>query len=78
MNVKKYNIEPIITLNHFDTPANLYINYGGWGNRKLIDFFANYCKAVFEYFKDDVIYWIPINEINMLVHHPIVGGFYKC
>lgn len=72
---KKYNIEPIITLNHFDTPANLYINYGGWGNRKLIDFFANYCKAVFEYFKDDVIYWIPINEINMLVHHPIVGGF---
>lgn len=73
--MKKYNIEPIITLNHFDTPANLYINYGGWSNRKLIEFFGNYCRTMFEYFKDDVKYWIPINEINMIEHYPIVGGF---
>ncbi len=73
--LKKYKIEPIITLNHFDTPANLYVKYGGWNNRKLIDFFANFCRTMFEHFKEDVVYWIPFNEINMMIHHPLVGGF---
>ncbi|WP_391557662.1 6-phospho-beta-glucosidase [Robertmurraya sp.] len=71
----KYGIEPLVTINHFDTPFALYQNYGGWKNRKLVDFYLNYCKAVFNRFKDKVKYWLTFNEINMIIHLPIVGGF---
>ncbi|MDU2659971.1 MAG: family 1 glycosylhydrolase, partial [Clostridioides difficile] len=42
----KYNIEPVITLSHFEMPYHLVKNYGGWRNRKLIDFFVNFCEVV--------------------------------
>ena len=32
--LKKYNIEPLVTINHFDTPLGLVKDYGGWKNRK--------------------------------------------
>ncbi len=34
----KYNIEPVVTLSHFEMPYHLVTKYGGWSNRKLIDF----------------------------------------
>ena len=30
----KYNIEPVITLSHFEMPLHLVQEYGGWTNRK--------------------------------------------
>lgn len=39
---KKHGIEPIVTLCHFDCPIHLIKTYGGWKNRKMIDFFAKY------------------------------------
>ena len=36
----KYNIEPVITLSHFEMPYYLVEKYGGWKNRKVIDFFG--------------------------------------
>lgn len=30
----KYNIEPVITLSHFEMPLHLVQQYGGWTNRK--------------------------------------------
>ncbi len=62
---KKYNIKPLVTLSHYEMPLNLAIKYGGWANSKLIDFFYNYCRTVFERYKDAVEYWITFNEINM-------------
>ena len=43
-----YGIEPMITLSHTETPANLIIKYGGWRNRKLVGFFERYAKTCFE------------------------------
>ncbi|MDC0612710.1 6-phospho-beta-glucosidase [Vibrio sp.] len=60
----KYNIEPVITLSHFEMPLHLVQNYGGWANRKVVNFFVNYSKAVFERYKNKVKYWITFNEIN--------------
>ncbi|EQK01957.1 6-phospho-beta-glucosidase [Clostridioides difficile] len=60
----KYNIEPVITLSHFEMPYHLVKNYGGWRNRKLIDFFANFCEVVMNRYKDKVKYWMTFNEIN--------------
>lgn len=70
----KYKIEPVVTICHFDIPLNLVDKYGSWKNRKVIDFYLNYCNAIFRRFKDKVRYWITFNEINMLMHLPFMGA----
>lgn len=60
----KYNIEPVITLSHFEMPYHLVKEYGGWRNRKLIDFFVNFATVCFSRYKDKVKYWMTFNEIN--------------
>lgn len=64
--LRKYNIEPLVTISHYENPLNLSLKYGGWKNRKLIDFYTNYAETLFEYFKGRVHYWLTFNEINML------------
>ena len=60
----KYNIEPVITLSHFEMPYHLAKEYGGWMNRKVIDFFVHYAVTVMERYKNKVKYWMTFNEIN--------------
>lgn len=60
----KNNIEPVITLSHFEIPYHLYEKYGGFTNKKLIDFFVHYAKTVMTRYKDKVKYWMTFNEIN--------------
>lgn len=71
---KKYGIEPIVTLNHFDTPLNLYKEYGGWKSRRCINFYLTFCDTVFKRYKDKVRYWLTFNEINMVLHVPFLSG----
>lgn len=61
---RKYGIEPLVTLCHNDMPLNLLKKYGGWRNRKLIDFFERYAITCFERFGDQVKYWITFNQLN--------------
>jgi len=61
---KKHNIEPLVTISHYELPYALVEKYNGWEGRELIDFFMNYCKAIFERYKDKVKYWLTFNEIN--------------
>ena len=70
----RYKIEPVVTLCHFDIPLHLVDKYGSWKNRKVIDFYLNYCDAVFRHFQGRVRYWITFNEINMLMHLPFMGA----
>ena len=60
----KCGIEPVITLSHFEMPLYLVQEYGGWRNRKLIDFFVKFAVTCFERYKDKVKYWMTFNEIN--------------
>ena len=64
----KYNIQPIVTLSHFETPLHLVEAYGSWRNPKLIDFYVKYANVVFKRYKDKVIYWMTFNEINETVN----------
>ncbi len=64
---KKYGIKPLVTLSHYEMPYHLCEAYGGWANRKLVDFFVRYCEAVFTEYKEDVEYWLTFNEVNTLV-----------
>jgi len=60
----KYNIEPVITLSHFEMPYHLVTEYGGWRNRQTIAFFVRFAKAVFTRYQKKVKYWMTFNEIN--------------
>lgn len=59
-----HQIEPVITLSHFEMPYHLVTKYGAWRNRKLIDFFVRFAEVVMERYKDKVKYWMTFNEIN--------------
>ncbi|MEG0265836.1 MAG: family 1 glycosylhydrolase [Erysipelotrichaceae bacterium] len=65
LELKKYNIEPLVTILHFDTPLYLEEQYGGWANRKLIDFYDRFSETLFKEYKGLVKYWLTFNEINM-------------
>ncbi|MGX7264912.1 6-phospho-beta-glucosidase [Enterococcus crotali] len=70
----KYNIELLVTINHFDTPLNLAQKYGGWQNQQLILFYKRYCQVLFERYHKKVRYWITFNEINMILRNPFLAG----
>ncbi len=72
--LRKYNIEPLVTLTHFDIPMNLIKKFGAWRSRKMIDAYVKYCETVLKRYKGLVKYWLTINEINMILHHPFVGA----
>ncbi len=61
----KYQIEPIVTMFHFDMPAALD-ERGSWSNRESIDWFLEFSRILFDNFGDRVKYWLTINEQNML------------
>lgn len=71
---RKYGIEPLVTIDHFDTPMALIQKYGGWRDRRMIDAYVKYCRAIFTRYKDLVKYWITFNEINMLLHLSFMGA----
>lgn len=71
---KKYNIEPLVTISHFDVPINLITKYGSWYNRKMIDFYCKYAKTLFEELNGIVKYWITFNEINVILHNSFSGA----
>ena len=64
----KYQIEPIVTLSHYETPLYLVQKYGSWRNRKLIDFFERFCEVIFTRYREQVRYWMTFNEINEVIH----------
>lgn len=57
----KAEIEPCITLFHWDLPQVLY-DRGGWRNREIADWFSEYTRIVVEALSDRVSYWMTLNE----------------
>lgn len=71
---KKYGIEPLVTLSHYETPYHLAKKYDGWRSRDLIGFYEKYVRTVFTRYKGKVHYWITFNEINSIWHFPLMGA----
>lgn len=71
---KKYGIEPLVTLSHYETPYHLAKKYDGWKSRDLIGFYEKYVRTVFTRYKGKVHYWITFNEINSIWHFPLMGA----
>ena len=60
----KYGIEPLITISHYEVPFGLTKKCNAWVSREMIDYFLNYCRAIFTRYKGKVKYWLTFNEIN--------------
>ncbi|WP_275554162.1 6-phospho-beta-glucosidase [Mixta sp. Marseille-Q2659] len=69
----QHGIQPMVTLSHYEMPLGLVQNYGGWGNRQLIEFFQRYARTVFQRYQHKVKLWLTFNEINMSLHAPFTG-----
>ncbi|KAA9295637.1 MULTISPECIES: glycoside hydrolase family 1 protein [Aerococcus] len=74
----KNDIEPFITLYHFDLPFNLVKKYNGWASRKTVDAFVNYAKICFKAFGDRVKRWQIHNEQNLMIRVNERMNIYNC
>ena len=71
---KKYGIEPLVTLSHYDPPVALVTDYRGWYSREVIDLFEKYARVCFERFGKYVKYWLTFNEVDAMLRHPVTSG----
>nr|AJE75665.1 putative glycosyl hydrolase [Chrysomela lapponica] len=55
------NIEPFVTIYHWDLPQTLQ-DEGGWPNSNIVDAFVDYARLCFQLFGDEVKYWMTFNE----------------
>lgn len=70
----KYNIEPLITISHFDVPLWAIKKFNSWENRDMINYYIKLCKVLFTHFKGRVKHWITFNEINMIKYMPFLSS----
>ncbi len=63
----KHDIEPFLTLNHWDIPQ-LFQEKGGWTKRDNIDYFLDYAHLLSKEYGDQVKNWITHNEPWVISH----------
>lgn len=71
--LKKYHIEPLITLSHYEMPLAMATKYNGWADKRAIGEFVKFAKVCFESFPD-VKYWLTFNEIDSVIRHPFTSA----
>ncbi len=71
---RKYGIEPLVTMSHYEPPLNLVLKYDGWYSREAITFFERYVRTISKRYKDKVKYWLTFNEVDSMIRHPFTTG----
>lgn len=66
---KENGIEPIVTLYHYDLPMALVDRYDGWISREVVKDFENFARFVINEYKEEVKYWLTINEQSIIVQY---------
>src|SRR5699024_6979819 len=72
--LRTYDIEPLVTITHFDMPIHLIEEYGGWRIRVLIVFYEKVVLVLFTRYKVLVKYSIKYIEINRIMRLPFMGA----
>lgn len=58
----EYDIIPMATLYHWDTPLVLQDTYGGWLSENIVNDFVEYARSMYGRYGDRVKYWFTVNE----------------
>lgn len=64
----KYNILPVVTLSHYESPLALSNKWNSWQDPRMIDCFEKYAQTCFDRYHEKVKYWITFNEINTIIY----------
>lgn len=67
------NIEPLLTLYHWDLPQTLQ-DEGGWENRSTAHAFADYATLMVKRLGDRVKYWTTFNEPSVITYIGYITG----
>lgn len=70
----KYNMQPLVTMSHYEPPLAIATEYNGWYNRKVIDFFVHYVDVITKRYASKVKYWLTFNEVDSIIRHPFMTG----
>ncbi|THW90083.1 glycoside hydrolase [Aureobasidium pullulans] len=75
----QYNITPMATLYHWDMPALLQNQYGGWLSEQIIGDFTEYARIAYSRFGDRVKHWFTINEPIVICtsQYPMPAGYWR-
>lgn len=60
--MRAQGIEPMLCLEHYELPAALLEQYGGWGSKKVVELYVRYAERVFERYAGKVTRWFTFNE----------------
>ncbi len=71
--LKNNNIEPFVTLYHWPVPL-WFRDLGSWEKRKNIKYFLEYTEKLIKVFKNDVKFWITLNEPMVYSSHSYLDG----
>lgn len=70
--MRRLNIEPLVTLSHYEMPLALTNKYNGWVERSVIDCFVRFCETCFQEFGKYVKMWLTFNEVDSIIRHPYI------
>jgi 6-phospho-beta-glucosidase len=71
---RKYGMEPLVTISHYEIPLHLAKVYNGWTDRRLIGFFEKYVRTIFTRYRGKVHWWLTFNEVNSILETPFTSG----
>ncbi|MDH6366560.1 MULTISPECIES: glycoside hydrolase family 1 protein [unclassified Breznakia] len=71
----KYDVEPFVTIYHYDLPQ-YWEEVGGWLNPDICEAYLHYANTCFEAFGDRVTFWATFNEPKYISIHPYLIGNY--
>ena len=72
--LERHGIEPLVTISHYETPLAIAEKYDGWVSRDVIGLFERYVRVLFGRYGHRVKYWLTFNEINSVLHAPLLSG----
>ncbi|XP_020528277.1 beta-glucosidase 12-like [Amborella trichopoda] len=70
------DIQPFVTLFHWDLPQALEDAYGGFLSPHIVEDYTNYVDICFREFGDRVKHWITLNEPFSYAYGGYVAGFF--
>ncbi|TDT78337.1 6-phospho-beta-glucosidase [Arthrobacter sp. AG367] len=72
--MRRLNIEPLVTLSHYDPPLALALKNNCWVERRTIELFERFARTCFTEFGHLVKLWLTFNEIDGITRHPFTSG----